>query len=88
MRRDRDRREELQVAYEQGFQQMYDHDSASLCDGMELMVESVAPGSLPGEAMAAAYMGGADALRALATMAREAAKVERALRTAGLGRWS
>ena len=84
MRRGRYRREELQAAYEQGYDQMYDHTSAAFRDGIELMVEYVAPNSVRSEAMAAAFEGGADALRALAARAREAAKVERALHGRGL----
>lgn len=84
MKEDRYRREELQAAYEQGFHQMHDHIFTGFRDGMELMAEYVAPNSVTSEAMGAAYEGGADALRAMAARAREAAKVERALRSAGL----
>jgi hypothetical protein len=53
-------------------------------DGMEMMVEHVAPNAVTSEALAAAYEGGADALRSMAARAREAARIERSLRSAGL----
>jgi len=84
MKRDRYSRPALQDAYEQGYQQMHDHNAAPFSDGMELMVEDIAPPGERSEAMAAVYEGGADALRALAARWRERAKVERALRSAGL----
>jgi hypothetical protein len=80
MKQDRYKRPDLQDAYEQGYQQMYDHNAAAFSDRMETMVEYIAPRSGRSEAMAAVYEGGADALRALAARSREAAKVERALR--------
>jgi hypothetical protein len=84
MKPDRYRRAELQAAYERGYHQMHDHTSAAFRDGMEMMVEYVAPNSVTSEGLAAAYEGGADALRAMAARAREAAKFERSLRAAEL----
>lgn len=77
MKPNRYRREELQAAYEQGYHQMHDHTSAAFRDGMETMVEYVAPSSARSDALAAAFEGGADALRAIAARARETAKLER-----------
>jgi hypothetical protein len=51
---------------------------------MQMMVESVAPNTTTCEALAAAYEGGADAPRATAARARETAKLEESLRSAGL----
>lgn len=66
MRRDRYKRPELQGAYEQGDQQMHDHNAAMFSDAIEMMVEDVAPAGVRSEAMAAAYEGAADAFRARA----------------------
>lgn len=82
MRRDRYRRAELQEAYQLGYAQMYDRDSFPFTDRMESVAEQVAPGSRA-EAVAAAYEGGADALRTLAGLARESGKVQRWLGPVG-----
>lgn len=81
MKHDRYRRAELQEAYELGYAQMHDHDSFAFLERIELMVEDVAPHATS-EALAAAYEGAADALRSLAARAREAAKLQRWLRSA------
>lgn len=83
MRPDRYRRAELQEAYELGYSQMYDHDSFSFTERMELMAEDIAPDTTA-DALAAAYEGAADALRSLAGRAREAAVIKRAMQRGGL----
>lgn len=82
MRHDRYRRPELQAAYEQGYAQMYDHDSFAFRERMEIAVEHVAART-HAEAMTAVYEGAADALSALARRSREAENVERLLKGIG-----
>jgi hypothetical protein len=79
--------DDLQAAYESGFQQMYDHDSFAFIDRLDAMVDSLREDELDREETelrAAALEGAADALHALAARTWEAAPVNRRLSEGGL----
>jgi hypothetical protein len=68
--RDRFARVELQEAYEDGFDQEYDHDSFVLLDRFAWMLDEADSAVLGAERIAAMLDGAADALHALARARR------------------
>jgi hypothetical protein len=71
------RADELQAAYERGFEQMYEHDSFVFIGRLDAMVDSLADAHVDREEAAlraAALDGAADALRALGARMWEAAQ--------------
>jgi hypothetical protein len=71
--------DDLQTAYESGFQQMHDHDSFGFLDRLDAMADSLSDDEAPraeAELRAAAIEGAAAALRALAARTWEGARWE------------
>jgi hypothetical protein len=72
-------RGELQVAYELGFEQEYEHDSFVLLDRLAIAFDDAGSAVEAAERVAAALDGAADALHALARRRRADLELLRAL---------
>lgn len=77
-------RPELQDAYELGFHQEYDHDSFTLLNRFEWMLDEAGSSAAGAERIAAMLEGAADALRALARQRCDDLATLRRLDEAGL----
>ncbi len=81
---DRFKRPELQMVYEAGFHQQYDHDSFVLLDRFSYLLEEAASSADGAEHMAAMLEGAADALHALAKQRLDDLPALRAIDEAGI----